>query len=238
MTRDEIHGLLERAEVCAIESIPWSSNYTFAARLTAEGYPDFLAVYKPRRGEIPLWDFPDGTLYKRERAAYLTAVAFGWDFVPPTVIRDGPHGVGSFQLLVDVEPRSDYFKFKDAHTAEVQCIGLFDVVINNADRKAGHCLLGEDGRIHVVDHGVCFSDEPKLRTVIWDHVGEPIEAAVREDLARLADEVVGGSVRDELANLLAEPELAALAARSRAVSALERFPEPGPDRRPFPWPPI
>ena len=112
----------------------------------AEGYPPFLAVYKPRRGEIPLWDFPDGTLYKRERAAYLTAIALGWDFIPPTVIRDGPHGIGSFQLLVDVEPRSDYFKYKDHHVAEVQCIGLFDVITNNADRKAGHVLKDRAGQ--------------------------------------------------------------------------------------------
>src|SRR4030095_14854102 len=92
VTRGEIHDLLAQADVCAIESIPWSSNYTFAAQLVAEGYPPFLAVYKPRRGEIPLWEFTHGPLYKRERPAYLACIAFGWDFVPPTIIRDGPHG--------------------------------------------------------------------------------------------------------------------------------------------------
>ncbi|MGE3272893.1 MAG: hypothetical protein AB7P40_29415, partial [Chloroflexota bacterium] len=168
VTRDEIHVLLERAEVDAIESIPWSSNYTFAARLCAEDHPPFLAVYKPRRGEIPLYDFPDGTLFKRERAAYLASIALGWDFIPPTVIRDGPHGIGSFQLLVDVEPRSDYFHYKDAHVSEVQVIGLFDVVANNADRKAGHILKDRQGKLWGIDHGLTFNTDPKLRTVIWD----------------------------------------------------------------------
>src|SRR3954467_3631904 len=140
VAREDVHALLEQAEVVAIESIPWSSNYTFAAQLCLDGYPTFLAVYKPRRGEVPLWDFPDGTLYRRERAAYVTAIALGWDFVPPTIVRDGPHGIGTFQLLVDVEPRSDFFKYKEQHIPEVQAIALFDVITNNADRKAGHFL--------------------------------------------------------------------------------------------------
>ena len=115
---------------------------------------------------------------------------------------------------------------------------MFDLVINNADRKAGHCLLGDDGRIYVVDHGVCFSEEPKLRTVIWDFIGDALEDAVRADMHRLADEVREGPVRVELANLLAEPELEALESRAREVAAMKRFPEPGEDHRPFPWPPI
>ena len=236
VTRDEIHGLLERAEVCAIESIPWSSNYTFAARLVADGYPDFLAVYKPRRGEIPLWDFPDGTLYKRERAAYLTAVAFGWDIVPPTIIRDGPHGIGSFQLLVDVEPRSDYFKYKDAHTAEVQCIGLFDVITNNADRKAGHVLKDRSGKLWGIDHGLTFNTQPKLRTIIWDWEGEPIPGplkhqleAFRRDPKRVAD------LRRELQTLLAATEVELFFKRLEAVVSRGCWP-PMTSRRSVPWP--
>jgi hypothetical protein len=217
--------------------LPNASNHTFLVRARGDDEAT-LAVYKPRRGETPLWDFPEGTLCAREVATYVVARTLDWPNVPATVLRDGPFGVGSVQRYVPSDPDEHYFTLADRFPEEFRLVAVFDLVINNADRKAGHCLLGEDGRIHVVDHGVCFSDEPKLRTVIWDFIGEPIEAPVREDLARLADDVQEGPVRDELANLLAEAELAALAARARTVSTLDRFPQPGPDRRPFPWPPI
>jgi uncharacterized repeat protein (TIGR03843 family) len=229
---------LATGELEVLGLLPNASNHTFLVRARENGEAT-LAVYKPRRGETPLWDFPEGTLCAREVATYVVARTLGWPNVPATVLRDGPFGLGSVQRYVPSEPEEHYFTLAERFPAEFRRVAVFDLVINNADRKAGHCLLGEDGRIHVVDHGVCFSDEPKLRTVIWDFIGEPIEAAVREDLAGLADDVEGdGPVRDELANLLAEPELTALAARARTVSTLDRFPEPGPDRRPFPWPPI
>jgi uncharacterized repeat protein (TIGR03843 family) len=228
---------LATGELEVLGLLPNASNHTFLVRARADD-DALLAVYKPRRGETPLWDFPEGTLCAREVATYVVARTLGWPNVPATVLRDGPFGVGSVQRYVPSDPDEHYFTLAERFAAEFRRVAAFDVVINNADRKAGHCLLGEDGGIHVVDHGVCFSDEPKLRTVIWDFIGEPIEASVLEDLARLADDVEGGSVRDELGNLLSEPELAALAARARTVSRLDRFPEPGPDRRPFPWPPI
>jgi hypothetical protein len=236
VTRDEIHDVLERAEVCAIESIPWSSNYTFAARLAVEGYPPFLAVYKPRRGEIPLWDFPDGTLYKRERAAYLACIAFGWDFIPPTVIRDGPHGVGSFQLLVDVEPRSDFFKYKDDHVAEVQCIGLFDVIANNADRKAGHILKDRSGKLWGIDHGLTFNTDHKLRTVIWDWQGEPIPGPLRHQLeAFKRDPKRVADLRKELEALLDRTEVELFFKRLEHVISRGAYP-PMHSRRAVPWP--
>ena len=230
---------LATGELEVLGLLPYASNHTFLVRPQTDDDEDgILAVYKPRGGETPLWDFPEGTLCAREVAAYVVARTLGWPNVPATVLRDGPFGIGSIQRFVPSDPDEHYFTLGERFPAEFRRVAAFDLVINNADRKAGHCLLGEDGRIHVVDHGVCFSDEPKLRTVIWDFIGEPIEESVRDDLARLADHVEHGPVREELANLLAEPELAALAARARTVSALDRFPEPGPDRRPFPWPPI
>jgi hypothetical protein len=229
--------VLAAGELEILGLLPNASNHTFLtrARLDEE---EMLAVYKPRRGETPLWDFPEGTLCAREVATYVVARTVGWPNVPATVLRSGPFGIGSVQRFVPSDPEEHYFTLGDRFPAEFRQVAAFDLVVNNADRKAGHCLLGEDGRIYVVDHGVCFSEEPKLRTVIWDFIGEPLEDPVREDLGRLADAVREGPVRDELANLLAEVELEALAARAEAVAAMDGLPNPGPDRRPFPWPPI
>jgi hypothetical protein len=217
--------------------LPNASNGTFLARARL-GDEEELAVYKPGRGEAPLWDFPDGTLCAREVAAYVVARALGWPDVPATLLRDGPHGVGSVQRFVRFDPEEHYFTLGGRFPDVFGRIAVFDLVVNNADRKAGHCLLGEDGRIHVVDHGVCFSSEPKLRTVIWDLAGDPIPDPLRDDLRRLGNEVRTGELRDELAKLLDQEELDALADRAEATASLERLPDPDPGRRPFPWPPI
>ena len=216
--------------------LPNASNHTFLARAKSAD-EELLAVYKPRRGEAPLWDFPEGTLCAREVAAYVVSRALGWPNVPATVLRDGPYGVGSVQRFVPHDPQEHYFTLAERFPEEFRRVAAFDMVINNADRKSGHCLLGEDGRIFLVDHGVCFSEEPKLRTVIWDFIGDPLEEGTRADVRRLAGEIRGGQVRDELANLLAPVELGALTERTDTVAAAVRFPEPGQDR-PFPWPPI
>jgi hypothetical protein len=237
LTDPAVPRVLVAGELEVLGLLPNASNRTFLARARRDG-EDMLAVYKPRRGEIPLWDFPEGTLCAREVATYVVARTLGWPNVPATVLREGPFGIGSVQRFVPFDPEEHYFTLGDRFLAEFRRVAAFDVVVNNADRKAGHCLLGDDGRIYVVDHGVCFSVEPKLRTVIWDFTGEQLEDRVRVDLRRLAGDVRGGIVRDELANLLAEPELEALGARAAAVAEMDRFPDPGPERRPFPWPPI
>ena len=217
--------------------LPRSSNYTFLAR-AGEGDDAVLVVYKPRRGEIPLWDFPEGTLCQREVAAYVVARSLGWPNVPPTILRDGPEGVGSVQRFVPFDPEAHYFTLEPERADDFRRVALFDVVVNNADRKGGHCLLGEDDAIWVIDHGVCFSEEPhKLRTVIWEHVGEVIEPALLEDLRRFDRETTDGPVGDTLDALLAQDELTAMRARIEAVLAAGRFPEPGPGR-PYPWPPV
>lgn len=248
MSRDEralVTGLSDPAVPPAMATgdleilglLPRSSNYTFLAR-AGGGDDAVLVVYKPRRGEIPLWDFPEGTLCQREVAAYLVARALGWPNVPATILREGPEGVGSVQRFVPFDPEAHYFTLEPDRADDFRRVALFDVVVNNADRKGGHCLLGEDGTIWVIDHGVCFSEEPhKLRTVIWEHVDEPIEPALLEDLRRFAGELDGGDAGAILADLLTPEELAAMRDRVGAVLAHGRFPEPGPGR-PYPWPPV
>ena len=236
VSADDVHRLLARGVMVACEMIPWSSNYTFAARLSCDDHPDVLAVYKPRRGEVPLYDFPDGTLYKRERASYVTARALGWDFIPPTIIRDGPHGIGSVQLYIDPETRADFFRFKDRHEAELQRIALFDWIVNNADRKAGHCLKARDGRIWGIDHGLTFNAVPKLRTVIWDFAGMPVPTPLVRQLEAFRgnpDRVA--ALRRQLGELLHRTEVELFFKRVDTALESRRYPSMS-SRRSMPWP--
>jgi len=231
---------LREGELEVLGLLPRSSNYTLLARATA-GDDEVLVVYKPRRGETPLWDFPEGTLCQREVAAYEVASALGWPDVPPTVLRDGPEGEGSAQLFVEFDPTRHYFTMAEdpARREEFRQVAAFDLIVNNADRKSGHCLCAvEGGGVFVVDHGVAFSVEPKLRTVIWEFAGEPIPAGLRDDARRVADELeAGGPLCERLSGLLAPDEVDATARRARAVAGAERFPHPAGER-PYPWPPV
>src|SRR5947208_9702031 len=165
--RDEdVLRLLSEGEMEVLGLLPRASNYTFLARVRL-GEDETYAVYKPREGEAPLWDFPDGTLCNREVAAYVVARSLGWPAVPPTVLRDGPAGPGSVQRFVQFDPHEHFFTMQDRRAEDFRRIAAFDAIVNNADRKGGHCLLGEDDRIYVIDHGVCFAEEPKLRPAIW-----------------------------------------------------------------------
>ena len=214
--------------------LPRSSNYAFLARAVL-GEEEMLAVYKPRRGETPLWDFPEGTLGNREAAAYVVANALGWPNVPPTLLRDGPEGEGAVQRFVPFEPAEHALTLVERFPREFRRVALFDLVVNNADRKAGHCLLGRDGRLFVVDHGTCFSDEPKLRTVLWDYIGEPIAAEDLEALTALRADLEAGAPRVALDELLGRGEVRATIGRLDDLLSAGRFPEPGPGR-PYPWP--
>jgi hypothetical protein len=228
---------LATGELEVLGALPDSSNAALLVRCHGPAGP-VIAVYKPMRGEAPLWDFPDGTLHRREVAAYVTARELGWPHIPPTVLRDGPEGPGSAQRFVETDPDHHYFTLENERAEDFRRVALFDLVVNNADRKGGHCLLGDDRTIWVVDHGVCFAEEPKLRTVIWSFVGEPIPPALVEDLQRVRADLGGGrGLRRELATLLAPEEVEATATRIDALLADGSFPAPGPGR-PFPWPPI
>lgn len=223
-------SLLALGEIEVKGRMPWSSNGTFLVGL-CQGDAAADAVYKPLRGERPLWDFPPG-LYRREIAAYRVSEALGWGIVPETVVRrEAPLGEGSLQLFVEADFSHHYFTLVDheEHHDQLRRIAVFDLLANNADRKSGHCLLGASGHVWAIDHGVCFHSQPKLRTVIWDFVGEPLDERLRADVARVAADP------PMLDDLLAPLEVAAFARRASIVSELERFPDPGPDR-PYPWP--
>lgn len=213
-----------------IEVVGWldgASNQTLL--VTVDGT---RAVYKPREGERPLWDFEHGSLAGREVAAYRLSADLGWDLVPPTVLRDGPHGPGSVQLWVDHVPDADHQSLFEADPAPFARIAVFDILINNADRKFGHVLVAPDGRLWCIDHGVSFHVEPKLRTVIWAFAGEPIPVELREGVSAWLDH---GPER--LCDLLQAAEVEALRGRARWVVETGRFPRTDPNYPSIPWPP-
>lgn len=216
--------------------LPYSSNYTFLTKVRAGG-AEVLAVYKPSSGERPLWDFAVGTLARREVASYLVSEAAGWRIVPGTVLRaDGPEGEGSLQLFVDHDPNEHYFTLMEQRTDELRAFAAFDVVVNNADRKAGHVIRDEDDRLWAVDHGLTFNVEPKLRTVIWGYADEALGPRLRTDLEKLGQKLSSkrGLGRD-LAKLLSQAEADATLERVEGLLVDDRFPAPSEDR-PLPWP--
>lgn len=228
--------MLQTGELELEGQFTWGSNYTFLVRVGGQ----LEGVYKPVRGEQPLWDFPPETLAGREVAAYLLSEALGWQLVPPTVLRaEGPFGPGSLQYRVKHDPELHYFTFEDAVRQRLRPAAVFDLLANNADRKGGHILLGEDQHIWLIDHGICFHEEPKLRTVVWDFAGEPIPAelldAVRDLQAKLR---AGSPLAEQLAAYLSPAELDALRQRAAALLAQPAFPHPPEDERYMPWPPV
>jgi len=215
--------------------LPWSSNGTFLVELCladdAESAGVVSGVYKPGAGERALWDYPSG-LFRRERAVYLVSEALGWGLVPETVLREGPLGPGSVQRFVAADFAEHYFTLleRPEHHAALRAICLFDLLVNNGDRKSGHCLLGQDGKVWAIDHGLCLHDEPKLRTVIWDFAGQPLPLERVEDVGRLAI-----SPPDELGDLLSPDELDALVDRAAALVRRPFFPPPR-SQWAYPWP--
>lgn len=226
-TIDEEYGLLR-----------WSSNYAFLISLAC-GDHKVTAVYKPQRGERPLWDFPDGTLCYRETAAYLTSRELGWSIVPPTVLREGPRGLGSMQFYIDHDPQINYFTFDETFAPQLMRMSLFDCLINNADRKGGHCLLDSDGHIWGIDHGISFNSVHKLRTVIWDYAGRAIPDDMLSTVACLyaALDNLDNTYNKAMRDLLAPQEIKAFQGRLRHMLKQKRYPMPGPGPN-YPWPPV
>lgn len=213
------------------------SNYTFLGEVQLDG-ESIPVVYKPSRGEQPLWDFPQNTLAKRETAAFLFSQWLGWNLVPPTVYRKKglPFGSGSVQQHIHHDVNYHYFSFSDEDRMRLDIVALMDLLMNNADRKGSHVLIDGNNRIWCIDHGLCFHNEDKLRTVIWDFAGKVIRGDLLEDIQRLV------ASREDI-HLVLKPYLTRGEINSiirRAIRLLDNpvFPMPGSDRRMFPYPPL
>jgi uncharacterized repeat protein (TIGR03843 family) len=235
----QILTTLEKGQISLQGEFLWGSNYTFQVEVEHQGNT-LQAVYKPTRGERPLWDFPRASLARREVAAYLLSEFLGWRLVPPTVYRQqAPIGPGSVQLYVEHDPEYHYFNFSESDRQRLRPVALFDLLINNADRKGSHLLVDKDGWMWLIDHGICFHREEKLRTVIWDFAGEPIPASLSAALTRLCQNLEPGlALVACLRPYLSQEEIAALGARARQILTTNKFPNPHPNRRPYPWPPV
>lgn len=247
---DHILTTLQRGEINMLGEFVWGSNYTFLAHIT---YQDttLRAVYKPVRGERPLWDFPPQTLAHREAAAYLISQALGWQLVPPTIYRkSAPLGSGSLQYFIEHNADYHYFTFSQSERQRLRPAALFDILINNADRKGSHILLDSEKHLWLIDHGICFHQDHKLRTVIWDFAGESIPENLLESLRALKDDLLPPrssapeserprtALASALAAHLSPEEIAALLARAERLLARPFFPNPHPDHRAIPWPPV
>jgi uncharacterized repeat protein (TIGR03843 family) len=228
-----MHGTMDVDEL-----VPWGSNYTFLVTIR-DGERQAPAVYKPSRGERPLWDFPDGTLAFREVAAYLVSNALGFPNIPLTLLREGTQGIGMVQEYVEMVDQQHFFTLRDQHRDEMKRIAAFDAVINNTDRKGGHVLLGVDGKIWCIDHGVTFHEQPKLRTVIWDFIDQAIPRDVIAGLISLREQLKRSDpLCEALSRLLAPREMRALRMRIDELIASGVYPKPPDDWPPVPWPPV
>jgi uncharacterized repeat protein (TIGR03843 family) len=231
-----ILNLLEHGAIEVVGQVAWGSNYTFLVQLQGEE-GQIPAIYKPDKGERPLWDFPYGTLSDREVAAYLLSQALNWSLVPPTVKRnDAPAGPGSLQFYVEADPETHYFTLTNEQKQRLRPTALFDLIINNADRKSGHILIDDEDHLWLIDHGVCFHEEYKLRTVVWDFIGERIPKELLTSLEQLGHNLVPGSqLQRDLSTSLSASEIHALLDRTSQILKHPFFPPSG-SSRPYPWP--
>lgn len=233
--RSDVLSLLSEAPMTINGAVPWGSNETFLVALEGGQAGQSHAIYKPQLGEAPLWDFPEGTLYRREYASYLVSSVLGWTIVPPTVVRQGPYGVGAVQLFIESERRGALYLSRDRATEALQRIAAFDCLVNNTDRKSEHCLVGADSRVWGIDHGLTFHRQPKLRTVIWDYADQPIPEALLADLEALHDHLCGqAALHEALRELLAPAEVGALRRRLEALLTTRAYPHPSSNRS-VPW---
>ena len=228
--------LLREGELTVEGRLLDASNATLYCAAQLDGVTA-ACVYKPVRGERPLWDFPDGTLAGREVSAYLVSEASGWDVVPPTVLRDGPYGSGMCQLWVDVDESVDLTVLARSDHVDLRRMAVFDAIVNNADRKGGHLLPRSDGRVQGVDHGICFSAEDKLRTLLWQWRGDALTDEAVEVLSRLRAEL-DGPLGNGLHDLLTRREVRRTVERVDGLLTSRRHPQPSGDWPAIPWPPF
>jgi hypothetical protein len=235
-TTAAIINLLEQGTLELEGRVPWGSNYTFLVRISHDS-EQVGAIYKPSQGERPLWDFTRGSLCRRERAAFVVSEQLGWGLVPPTVMRDGPHGRGSLQYFVEHDPEQHYFTLQGSYVEQEQQVALFDVIINNADRKSGHVILSDGDRLWAIDNGLSFHADYKLRSVIWEYAGEPIQKKLLDDLVAFQSWLCYGNdvALEELGEIINPREMEALKQRLERLIEKAIFPRPGPGRH-YPWP--
>ena len=234
LTPGELRAALEAAELEVVGRMRYSSNATFLVEAKIDGM-ELAAIYKPRRGERPLWDFPQGTLCQREVAAYELSDALGWGIVPLTLLRDGPLGIGAVQRFVVHDPDEHFFTLRDEHEDRFREFAWFDVLLNNTDRKGGHCLHDSVNDVIVgIDHGLAFHEDWKLRTVIWDFAGERLPAAAADDVCRVIADIESGPLGARLGALLDADELDAIVRRAQVLLA-RGLPLPD-DWHSTPWP--
>ena len=237
--QEKVLDTLQEGEITLQGQFVLGYNYTF---LVEVGDNDFSqkAVYKPDKGQQPIWDFPEYNLSRREVAAYHVSDYLEWDLVPATVLRKtGPHGSGSLQLYIDHDPNQHYFTFYENTRSRLQSTALLDILINNADRKGGHILLDSSNKIWLIDHGLCFHEEEKIRTVIWDFAGQPIPNKLLADLKKFEQALeTQGTVLKFLSRLISEPEISSLRYRCQQLITAPIFPPPPSNRRYIPYPPV
>ncbi len=238
LKRQEIEQRLSEWTITGIGLHPGGSNYVFVVRL-ADGDDEIYGIYKPAAGERPLRDFPYGTLHQREWAAYLIANQLGWPAVPPTVVREGPHGIGSVQLFIDADFTKHYFNMRDEMLDDFMPVAMFDVLVNNADRKGGACLLDAEGTIWAVDHGLTFNPMARRRTVMFEFNGLPYSEESISSIEKLLVEIEkkSSNFSKNLTDTLDEHELDSLRRRGEEMLESKVFPLLDPDWN-VPWPMI
>jgi len=233
MNENHLEQVLQHGEYEIKGQFAFGSNYTFLVTVQYED-KDYPAVYKPLRGEQPLWDFPENSLAGREVAAYLVSESLGFHFVPFTTLRDdGPYGAGSLQQFIEYDPEYHYFNFTEADKQLLKPVVLFDLLCNNADRKGSHVFFEDKThKLYAIDHGICFHEDDKLRTVLWDFGGQKIPENL---LSRLS---LSRNLLTDLERYLSPREIGALCARSEYILNKGVFPRQPRDRRVLPWPPL
>jgi uncharacterized repeat protein (TIGR03843 family) len=234
--REELDTLLRDGELDLEGRLLDASNVTLVGAIRTETLAA-TCVYKPVAGERPLWDFPDGTLAGREIGAHLVSEATGWSIVPPTVLRNGPYGTGMVQLWMDADPTIDLAEFVRRDVPELRRMAVFDAVVNNADRKGGHIIPMADGHVYGVDHGICFSVDPKLRTLLWRWAGRPLTVEAVAVLEQLADGL-RAELGEQLHEHLTRREVRCTEQRVAELLRTGVHPQPSGDWPALPWPPF